>query len=130
MTNSRYKLDNYSKYTWVLTILLAPLFWIVFYIITNGSSSLSLFEMLPAFYTLGLILSLPSFIMVSWIYNYLERKISSNLILKSLTTLLGVSSIYITFLYIGGSWSMELAFFYSLTLTFLIWIIKPNRKVT
>jgi hypothetical protein len=45
MTNSLYKLDNYSKYTWVLTILLAPLFWIVFYIITNGSSALSLFEL-------------------------------------------------------------------------------------
>lgn len=37
--------------------------------------------------------------------------------------------IYLTLGYIGGTISMELALFYSLTMTFFIWSIKMNRYV-
>ena len=130
MTNRIEKENNYPLYAWVLTVLIAPLIWILFKVLINGGSILSWIETLPAFYIMGLIYSLPTLGLFMVIYHIFKRKSISDLILKCLLMITGIVGIFLTLRYIGGSISMELAWLYSLSMTFFIWIIKMNRYIT
>lgn len=124
------KENNYPWYAWTLTVLIAPIIWILFKVVFNGGSILSWFETLPAFYAMGLICSLPTLGLFMLIYHTLKRKGISDIMLKSLLMIIGIVGIFLTLGYIGGTISMDLALFYSLTMTFFIWIIKMNRYIT
>ncbi len=128
MTDSVNKANNYPFYTWVLTIIIAPFIWITNRIPTPEEWNLwSLLEVLPVFWILGLLFSLPTLVIFVLCYQILTRKKATDLILKSVLMIIGVSGSFFTFKFISGSISMELFWFYSLTMIFFIWVIKTNR---
>lgn len=128
MTNTMKNTYYYPLITWVLTILIAPITWMVFRIIKTGGGTLSWLETLPVFFIVGLMYSLPTFGVFVLIYEILKRKRVSDFFLKGLLMIICVLGIFLTFWYISGTISMELAIFYSINMTILVWIIRMNRN--
>lgn len=128
MTNTMKNTYYYPLITWVLTILIAPITWMVFRIIKTGGGTLSWLETLPVFFIVGLMYSLPTFGVFVLIYEILKRKRVSDFFLKGLLMIICVLGIFLTFWYISGIISMELAIFYSINMTILVWIIRMNRN--
>lgn len=123
--------NNYYPFlTWILTILVSPLLWIIYHGVNDGNGLRSLFETLPAFIILGLIFSIPTLGIFLIVYNLLKEKIDSDIDLKSILMVIGVIGVFLTFILIGGSISVELAIFYSITLTIFVWVIKMKRYIT
>lgn len=127
MTNTMKNTYYYPLITWVLTILIAPITWMVFRIIKTGGGTLSWLETLTVFFIVGLMYSLPTFGVFVLIYEILKRKRVSDFFLKGLLMIICVLGIFLTFWYISGTISMELAIFYSINMITLVWIIRMNR---
>lgn len=102
--------------------------WIIFQILISESTVLSMLEILPAFYVMGLIYSLPTFVIFVIVYQTLNKKNITTLKLKCLLLIVGLGGIFSTFRYIDGTISMELALFYGFVMALLIWGIKMKRQ--
>lgn len=71
------------------------------------------FEVIPLFVLFGLLLSLPALAISYIFFTFLSQKTSSGILLKSLTNLIIIISIFLTFRLIGGSMALLSSLVYS-----------------
>ena len=130
MNNETQRTYTYPLFTWILTILIAPLFLIFISIINFGfrnNSILEIFEVLSVFFILGGLYSLPTLLVFLINYYFLTQRNVSNLLIRSISMFIVYLCIYLTFLFIGGSESMKLTLVYGITMTILVWIVKIKQ---
>ena len=127
-------LPMYPMKIWVLTLLVAPVLWILACVVgiislevpRVGFEALALFWMVPVFYMMGILMSLPVLGVFLLLYYLLKDRDVSLVVWKSIFTVMGILGIFLTFVYIGGTDQTELALCYSSTLTTLIWTLKRD----
>ena len=130
MNDQKQRTYTYPLFTWILTILIAPLFLILIGIINFGfrnNGFFEIFEVLPVFFILGGLYSLPTLIVFLINYYFLTQRNVSNLLIRSISMFIVYLCIYLTFLFIGGSESMKLTLVYGITMTILVWIVKIKQ---
>lgn len=115
---------NYPLLVWVSTLIASPLLWIFYSVIINGGDVFSFLKSLPAFYTLGLMFSLPTFGLFALVYNYIRKKRLRDIVGKVILFLVVILGIASTFYIIGGYLVEELALFYSISAAMAIIIFK------
>ncbi len=133
MDNTNQETYNYPLFTWIFTILITPLIIMLINLIINGNKTvdiLEMFKVLPVFYILGGLYSLPTLGVFLINYHFLKRRKISNLLVRSISMFVANICVYLTFLYIGGTASMKLALVYCITLTIFIWVVKMKRQQT
>ena len=128
MTESKEINLNYPSLVWLSTLLVSPLLWIFYNEIQNAGDWLLLLESLPAFYTMGLIFSLPTFGLFYLVYYFIQKKRLSLIIGKIILFLVVILGIVLTFYIIGGSLVEELAIFYSISAAISIIVFKSKFK--
>lgn len=124
MTDSKEINLNYPLLVWVSTLIASPLLWIFYSVIINGGDVFSFLKSLPAFYTLGLMFSLPTFGLFALVYNYIRKKRLRDIVGKVILFLVVILGIALTFYIIGGYLVEELALFYSISAAMAIIILK------
>lgn len=124
MTDSKEINLNYPLLVWVSTLIASPLLWIFYSVIINGGDVFSFLKSLPAFYTLGLMFSLPTFGLFALVYNYIRKKRLRDIVGKVILFLVVILGIALTFYIIGGYLVEELALFYSISAAMAIIIFK------
>jgi hypothetical protein len=124
MTDSKEINLNYPLLVWMSTLIVSPLLWIFYSEIKNGGDVFSFLKSLPAFYTLGLMFSLPTFGLFALVYIYISKKTLSDIVGKVILFLVVILGITLTFYIIGGDVVEELALFYSISAAMAIIIFK------
>ena len=130
MNDQKQRTYTYPLFTWILTILIAPLFLIFISIINFGFRNnrfFEIFEVLSVFFILGGLYSLPTLLVFLINYYFLTQRNVSNLLIRSISMFIVYLCIYLTFLFIGGSESMKLTLVYGITMTILVWIVKIKQ---
>jgi hypothetical protein len=133
MNDQKQRTYTYPLFTWILTILIAPLFLVFISIINFGFRNnsileiLEIFEVLPVFFILGGLYSLPTLLVFLINYYFLTQRNVSDLLIRSISMFMVNLCIYLTFLFIGGSESMKLTLVYGITMTILVWIVKIKQ---
>jgi hypothetical protein len=107
---------NYPFVFWVFTILIGPLLWIIFEIIMNGQKAVSMFETLPAFIGIGLILSSPVLLLCFLIFTIFNKYTAPFLVVKLTLITVGIIGVAVTFKLIGGTLSFPLTISYSIAI--------------
>ena len=133
MNGQKQRTYTYPLFTWILTILIAPLFLILISIINFGFRNnrfFEIFEVLTVFFILGGLYSLPTLLVFLINYYFLTQRNVSNLLIRSISMFIVNLCIYLTFLFIGGSESIKLTFVYGITMTILVWVVKMKRQKT
>ena len=124
MTDSKEINLNYPLLVWMPTLIVSPLLWIFYSEIENGGDVFSFLKSLPAFYTLGLMFSLPTFGLFALVYIYISKKALSDIVGKVILFLVVILGIALTFYIIGCYLVKELALFYSISAAMAIIIFK------
>ena len=124
MTDSKEINLNYPLIVWMSALIVSPLLWIFYSEIKNGGDVFSFLKSLPAFYTLGLMFSLPTFGLFALVYIYISKKGLSDIVGKVILFLVVILGIALTFYIIGGYLVKELALFYSISAAMAIIIFK------
>ena len=130
MNNETQRTYTYPLFTWILTVLIAPIFLVIISIIKYGFRNnrfFEIFEVLPVFFILGGLYSLPTLLVFLINYYFLTQRNVSNLLIRSISMFIVYLCIYLTFLFIGGSESMKLTLVYGITMTILVWIVKIKK---
>ena len=130
MNNETQRTYTYPLFTWILTVLIAPIFLVIISIIKYGFRNFrffEIFEVLPVFFILGGLYSLPTLLVFLINYYFLTQRNVSNLLIRSISMFIVYLCIYLTFLFIGGSESMKLTLVYGITMTILVWIVKIKQ---
>ena len=124
MTDSKEINLNYPLIVWMSALIVSPLLWIFYSEIKNGGDVFSFLKSLPAFYTLGLMFSLPTFGLFALVYIYISKKGLSDIVGKVILFLVVILGIALTFYIIGGYLVKELALFYSISAAMAIIFFK------
>ncbi len=124
MTDSKEINLNYPLIVWMSALIVSPLLWIFYSEIKNGGDVFSFLKSLPAFYTLGLMFSLPTFGLFELVYIYISKKALSDIVGKVILFLVVILGIALTFYIIGCYLVKELALFYSISAAMAIIIFK------
>lgn len=121
----KFKLDsNFPIYLWSLTIFTSPIAYLISGLFCSNLDLINVFQAIPAFYTLGMFLSLPFLLIFIVVFMLLRKTKISKLITKLILSGIGVAGIFFTFYFIDGSIIEELFMYYSFTFVFWMIILK------
>lgn len=90
---------NYIYLNWFFTVLLGPVFWLLFEAIINGENG-NLFEIILPFVGLGLIYSLPLLAISFFVFQFLGTRIHSVFLVKFIMIIIGLTGMCITLIII------------------------------
>ena len=93
------------------TVVIAPLLLVVVGLINGVKNSGS--ETILLFMMLGVVLSIPVFLICLFTYRLLIQKVSSALLIKIVLAIITIVSVFITFIIISGSMAHLLSLVYS-----------------
>lgn len=120
---------QYPVSVWSLTILLTPIFIILFLTFTEEINYVKQIQYIPAFWIVGGLCSAPSLLIFILSNRFLERFRLNNFAKKFIFALIGVSCISITFMILGGSSATKLILSYSSVFFILSLVVKRHPLI-
>ncbi len=125
---------EYPLKWWFTSIILAPIYMVVYSIISKSNYLISpeSISIIFIFILFGLVLSLPMQILCIILFKFLIKKINSEIIIKLILNIVCITGIFTTFKLIGGSASLDLSLAYSTSviLSSLIYKIRSKEVLT
>jgi len=108
---------SYPLKHWLTTLLVGPILIIVYDLIVSLRLMVDGLGLLMVFIAVGLVLSLPIFLVYLWAFKLLTKKKISDLMIKATLDIGGVLAIIVTFLFIiKGNLAITLSVAYSIAL--------------
>jgi hypothetical protein len=120
--------NQYPLSVWIFTILLTPIFMVMFLGFTEKVDIVGQLELIPVFWIMGGLLSSPSLLIFIISNRFIERFSIINVTKKIIFSLIGVTCIIITFNILGGSLATNMTIFYSIM--FFILGLSIKRVLT
>ena len=106
--------NQYPLSVWIFTILLTPIFMVMFLGFTENVDIVGQLELIPLFWIMGGLLSSPSLLLFIISNRFIERLSITNVTKKIIFSLIGVTCILMTFKILGGSLATSMTIFYSI----------------
>lgn len=104
---------KYPFFLWLTTILLAPVLYIIIQSIRSGiANGLTETETIPVFLVLGVLFSLPVFIVFYILFQSLTLKLSSGVLIKWTLNIVVIAGILTSFAILEGSMASMLSLIY------------------
>lgn len=107
---------NYILGHWIITLLSGPIILILINQLFNSSfgSILGFFQIYPLMIIMGFMFSIPTYLLLIFIFMFIEEKSIKNSYIKIFFTLTVVIGIWITTAIIGGTISDNIAISYTI----------------
>jgi hypothetical protein len=115
---------NFPILTWMFTIAVGPLLFILFEIIFKNEKIISSLEGLPVFIVIGMIMSLPTFFITMLVFKLIQRKNSSYNLTKLIHLTISITGLVITLDLISGTLQKPLTISYSIAVIISVFIIQ------
>lgn len=121
---------NYILGHWIITLLSGPIILILINQLFNSSfgSILGFFQIYPLMIIMGFMFSIPTYLLLIFIFMFIEEKSIKNSYIKIFFTLTVVIGIWITTAIIGGTISDNIAISYTIAAIIIGFFFKSQLK--
>ena len=121
---------SYPYKHWLTSIILVPIFSILYnFAFAEWQRALDSLKAFPIFFLIGIIMSIPTFVIYLILFIYLDKYTNSEFIIKSILNLVTFICMFLTFL-ILGSQEQELATMYTASVLITSFFYRINEKNT